>query len=360
MLTRVDTLEAQNTYIKQESKRLAHVNQQDIKRLTEENDRLSHANDVLTGRLSHINDVLNQRLTSQNDDHQPEVERLSHANKELNERLFHVHVTLEQRVERLEVVSSRQTATNQSPEPDTRSQFTAFACTLGSMAISCPSNRTILVTSGVYGVFDSPNSECTDCCAPNPQYDCTELVEEARPSDWLAIQALCDGQTSCEFENPGTVLDDCSDEASDYMQLYYDCLLDDETGPVAFTAWANTGGTTLYNTGDIIVFNELLTHAGGHFNTATSSFICPWDGIYLVSVTILSGQNDAMRVQLMRNDVMLTDIQVDAIDGHNHGSTTVVTECDRSDTLWMRAGRVGTLWADDRRNLFTAHILHRF
>ena len=123
-------------------------------------------------------------------------------------------------MERLEAVKNQHTALNPSPEPDTRSQFTAFACTLDNVTMSCPNNRTIMTTSGVYGW----NEACSDCCAPNPGDDCTELVEENRPADWLAIQALCDGQNLCQFETPGTVLGDCSDQTSDYMyiQLIYE------------------------------------------------------------------------------------------------------------------------------------------
>ena len=197
------------------------------------------------GRLTTANDALNERLLQQNDELQ-DLKRLSFANS-----------ALEQRVERLEAVNCQQiTALNPNPEPDVRSQFTAFACAFENVTISCPKDRTILTTWAVYGLFDGPNSECTGCCAPNPQYDCTEIVEENSPSDWLAIQDLCDGEEVCQFETPGADLGNCSSQLSDYMQLFYDCLPDDETGPVAFTAWANTGGPTSYNAGDIILFND--------------------------------------------------------------------------------------------------------
>ena len=177
--------------------------------------------------------------------------------------------------------------TSFDPEPATHSQFTAFACTSGIMTLSCPAGRTILTVTANYGQYDNPNSECTGCCAPNPLHDCTELVEESRPTDWLGIQLLCDNQTSCEFENLGSAIDQCEEGyQSDYMQLFYDCLPDDETGPVAFTAFANTGQPTWYNNDDVIVFNEVLSNAGGHYNSATSSFICPSHGVYLISVNV--------------------------------------------------------------------------
>ena len=69
-------------------------------------------------------------------------------------------------------------------EPDTRSQFTAFACTGDTISFACPGNRTILMTTGNYGQHEIT---CSDCCAPNQLQDCTEVIEENRPSDWIAI-----------------------------------------------------------------------------------------------------------------------------------------------------------------------------
>ena len=199
LLSRVDGLEAQNNRFRQEKEQLHQKlieHQHDIKQLTEENARLSQT-------------VLH---------HQRDIKRLSNENRRMHladDALRETNAALEQRVERLEAVSSRHTAAlNPSPEPDTRSQFMAFACTLDVATMACPKNRTILMKSATYGRYDDT---CGDCCTPNPELDCTELVEENRPSDWLAIQALCDEQISCQFENPGTVLDDCSDQTSEYM-----------------------------------------------------------------------------------------------------------------------------------------------
>ena len=145
-------------------------------------------------------------------------------------------------------------------------------------------------------------------------------------------------------------------------ELFYDCLPDDETGPVAFAAYADTRTETSYSAGDIIVFNEVLTNAGGHYSTATSSFICPWHGLYLVSVNIQGYDSDQMYIYLMRNDVYIGYFWLDDISGvYNRGSTTVVTECDRGDILWVRTGDNGaihTSWIPT--TLFTVHMIHRY
>ena len=252
-------------------------------------------------------------------------------------------------------------ATSSDQEPDTRSQYIAFACTNDNVTLSCPAGRTILTVSAKYGQYDE---FCTDCCPPNPAYDCTELVEENQPSDWLAIQALCDNQTSCEFENLGSIINECGEGyQSDYMQLFYDCLPDDETGPVAFTAYANTGDPTFYNGGDIILFDEVLANVGGHYSTATSSFICPWHGVYLMSVNVQGYISDYIIIHLMRNSSIIGRILIDRISGvYNRGSTTIVTECDRGDILWVRAGSNGAVYAPVHyaTTLFTGHMIHRY
>ena len=354
MLTRVESLEAQNeqdTRDKQENKQLTHATDALNERLTRQND--VHKQEVERLFLV-VNDGLSERLTRQSGRHQEDVERLTQE----NDRLSRANTALEQRVERLEAVNSRQqtAALNPSPGPDIRSQFTAFACTGAIASMSCPNGRTIFTTSGVYGLFDS---DCSECCAPNPQYDCTELVEESRPSDWLAIQALCDGETSCQFDNLGIAsLTSCSAEPSEYIQLFYDCLPDAESDPVAFTAFADTGSTTHYGADDIMVFNEVLANAGGHYNAATSSFTCPWDGLYLIIVDIQGGVDNGIHVELMRNDIQLTRMYI-ASDS-NRGSTTLVIECHRGDVVWTRAGSYGEIYSDALHSLFTGHILHRF
>ena len=103
---------------------------------------------------------------------------------------------------------------------------------------------------------------------------------------------------------------------------------------------------------------EVLTNAGGHYNANTSSFICPWDGVYLVSINMESF-DESMRIELMQNDVVLARISLDVTSG-DRGSTTIVIECNRGDVVWVRTVTAGLIHGDDRRNMFTGHILCRY
>ena len=347
ILNRLSNVENENIALKQQNAAL--------------NDRLTHESD----RLSQENDDLNDRLTQENDDLRQSCESLTDKVEFLTQKLN----TLEQenhcetqskkhvKTPGPAALSLERNMTSSDPEPDTRSQFTAFACTNDMVTLSCPGGRTILTVSANYGQYNSPNSECTDCCAPNPQYDCTEVVAENRPTDWLGIQMLCDNQTFCEFENLGSTISECEQGyLSDYMQLFYDCLPDDETGPVAFTAYANNGSPS-YDSGDIILFNEVLTNASGHYSTATSSFICPWHGVYLMSVN-----SDYILIYLMHNKELIGRFVIDNItDAYNRGSTTIVTECERGDTLWVRSASPGRISTNSNpTTLFTGVMIHRY
>ena len=127
-----------------------------------------------------------------------------------------------------------------------------------------------------------------------------------------------------------------------------------------FTAQATTGGDTPYDTGDIIRFNEVRANFGGHYNPATSSFICPVDGVYLLSLNVQGAYSDQIHPDLMRDSTWLAKIWIDDISGaSNRGSTTIVTECSRGEALWVRAGSTGRIHATDR-TVFTGHLIHRF
>ena len=146
------------------------------------------------------------------------------------------------------------------------------------------------------------------------------------------------------------------------MQVFYDCLPHDETGPVAFTAWANTGNPTDYSVGDIIVFNEVLSNIGGHYNTDTSSFICPWDGVYVFSVTVQGYLSDLTDTDLMQNNNFLARIFNDDISGaYNRGSMTTVIDCERGDVIWNLAWTTGSINCNTNRfTTFSGFLLQRY
>ena len=247
--------------------------------------------------------------------------------------------------------------------PDTYTQFTSFACTSDIITVSCPTtSRTIFVTSAYYGKYHDLGSTCVGCCPPVPSLDCTVDIEAHRPSDWLAIKALCDNQTSCQLENFGFVIDECEvGYTSDYVQIFFDCYPVDETGPVGFTALATTGTATAYTEYDVVVFDLVTINFGGHYNADTSSFVCPYEGAYIVSVNILASASSMADAGIMQNDLRVAKVYADDQSGvYNQASNTAVVECQRGDVLWVQSGASTTLlYAANQHCTFTAFLLHR-
>ena len=115
---------------------------------------------------------------------------------------------------------------NQSCDP-VSGTFTSLACYGNIMFMSCPDNRTINVTSGLYGQYAHiADYNCTDdCCPPSPRDDCVEDMLTSNPQDLLGIKLLCDDQQSCDFEYQGTLINGCMEGyIADYMQMFYNCL----------------------------------------------------------------------------------------------------------------------------------------
>ena len=301
-----------------------------------------------------LSDVIeqNQRLTNEN-----------HALKEDISRVDSKCDRLADAVQELQDVTTKIRDVRAVPSaahtPQRRNQFKAFACTGDVIALTCLNRGgNIMTTTAHYGQYAST---CADCCASNPAADCTELVEDNRPSDWLAIKALCDNQTSCQFQNLGSLINTCEvGYQSDYMEVFYDCVGGEAT-PVGFTAYADTGSDSYYDIGDKLLFDQVISNLGGHYNAGTSEFTCPHDGVYLVSLHLSAYESDAMIADIFLGGYYQAEVYIDDVSGtYNRGSTTIVADCDGGDVIWIRAGISGSINAYDRRCLFTVYMLHQY
>ena len=87
---------------------------------------------------------------------------------------------------------------------------------------------------------------------------------------------------------------------------------------------------------EIVLFDRELTNYGGFYNSQTSSFICPVDGVYIFTLTINVDGAD-VHVSIMRNDVELTDTWARTDNElFAHATNMVVTECLVGDVVWPR------------------------
>ena len=105
--------------------------------------------------------------------------------------------------------------------------------------ISCPDPSEIMITRAVYGRYYLESCrDSLDCCAPNMNQDCQENVETEHVLEWEVIKYLCNNKTECSAPYEGVVMHSCASEyIADYLQVFYDCLPYDVTGPVGFTCY---------------------------------------------------------------------------------------------------------------------------
>ena len=300
---------------------------------------------------------------------QKQVQQLEFENTDLEATLFRLQSNVDVELDRLRdhmaslmhrvklLMKSRPT-----PAPATGSKYTAFACT-GNITLSCPGERRISVTVGGYAKY--ANSACSRCrCPPNPALDCTEVIEENNPKVWYDIKTSCDYRKSCDVRPNRTAINQCkTNYIPDYIQVFYDCLPDDVNGPVGFAAYANTGKRFMYNFNDVIVFDEVISNFGGHYNPETSSFVCPADGVYMIGVHVLARKSYDVIANIMRNYDELVAVRIDSLERHyNANSGTIVAHGSRGDVIWIRQGYNATarIYAADRRNFFACFLLYRF
>ena len=86
--------------------------------------------------------------------------------------------------------------------------------------MNCFGNGTLSITNAVYGKYASP---CIGCCSPSVD-DCPVLMSDHSPTEWAALLAKCNGQTSCSHQYEGEVINDCeAGYVADYMQISYTC-----------------------------------------------------------------------------------------------------------------------------------------
>ena len=249
--------------------------------------------------------------------------------------------------------------------PESYNLFTSIGCLADVLSLSCPDNKTITVTDAVYGKYADT---CSGCCAPNPADDCTENVEDNRPGDWLGIEYYCNNQNSCEYQYQGSILHECSEESvADYLQIFYDCSPLDVNAPVAFTAYANRGQDVVYTEGDIVVYGQVVSNIGGHYNPDTSTFICPFDGVYMFEVTVAANLGYHSYIGINRDNALLVRAWAfgyGSYDRYHTSTAHTVTACTRGESVWVEAFSSPSSnthhFEVNRYNHFSGFMIHNY
>ena len=96
-----------------------------------------------------------------------------------------------------------------------------------------------------------------------------------------------------------------------------------------------------------------------------SIYVCPWNGVYIFSVTLCNYPEIQISAELMRE---YTSYALVWSDGYSNtvylqSSATVVVECARGERVWVRDAVDGDRLYDDTSydyNVFTGYLLQKY
>ena len=118
----------------------------------------------------------------------------------------------------------------------------------------------------------------------------------------------------------------------------YDLFLDGDHEPVAFTAFANE--TRSYASNSLVIFDGIVSNVGNHYSTDTSIFTCPYNGLFLFSLSFNAYDKDDMEAEIMLENEGLVMVLANS-NGFSQASGIVLTECNVGDIIWVRCVRGG-------------------
>ena len=233
--------------------------------------------------------------------------------------------------------------------------YTTIGCVNDVMSLTCTGDRTIVVTKAQWGKY---NLNCSECCPPNPAYDCFVDMESNEPALFELLKVQCDGLQSCNLEYVSYVINECEIEyMADYEQVFYDCNPFDTTEATAFSVKLN--GTRNLRDNEVVPFDDVISNFGGHYSTDTSAFTCPVQGVYMFSMTINQWDYNFIRGILYRNNNELIQSRADNESSFDSATATVITECNAGDQVFVSAGFGGQYDGSDAGCHFTGNLLQQ-
>ena len=241
---------------------------------------------------------------------------------------------------------------DQSLEP--YNMYSNVGCVNDVITLSCPTNRNISITKALWGQYFRT---CSDCCPPNPAFDCTVDMETNEPALFSLLKDTCDGKETCDLEYIAYIVNDCQLEyVADYEQVFYDCLPVNVSGPVGFSVRVTKIRTL--NDLELIPFDDVISNFGGHYSVENKWFTCPIYGIYSFSITMSMYDNNDNQVFLFRNTNELIRSWADSGVYYDSTSATVITECNPGDRMFVSTLNGGKLDGYSTPIHFTGYLLY--
>ena len=120
-----------------------------------------------------------------------------------------------------------------------------------------------------------------------------------------------------------------------------------------FTAYAPIGNMK-YNSDDIVIFNSTVSNIGGYYQTNSSQFICPVDGMYAFTLNAMTGYSDEFYGAIMKeSDRFVSILGLNPTGSHDGVSNSVIIACSKGERVWIRCLTDGDAVYNDSRRFTT-------
>ena len=93
------------------------------------------------------------------------------------------------------------------------------------------------------------------------------------------------------------------------------------------------------NERQVIIFDNIVTNIGNHYQAAASVFTCPVNGLYQISVSPTSSDCET-RCNVMRENDVIASTRAEE-DGYNQSGVTVFVECQAGQRIWVEGRNDG-------------------
>ena len=135
-------------------------------------------------------------------------------------------------------------------------------------------------------------------------------------------------------------------------------LTNSKIAAVGFTAYSveNRG----YNASDVIQFQAVLTDFNGDYVTENSTFIVPYDGVYMFTTSVQSQINETMPVDIMvnNNETLSAPARSDDV-AMGHSTAIVFVYCTAGSAVYVQCRNDGDFLngANNRNSAFSGYLL---
>lgn len=102
------------------------------------------------------------------------------------------------------------------------------------------------------------------------------------------------------------------------------------------------------STSHVIVYDNVVTNIGGHYNRYTGVFTAPQSGTYVFTFTVYCSAGGGLSLELMANSFIFDGVICNAsgADWHRTASSTAVKQINQGDTIFIRTHHNLTVTAD--------------